>query len=175
MRLIADGRFGKNKMKLMVSQNIPFIPIHNAWKADSRQILPFNDDVARKQIEEITAKVLSNRKPPYSIFGGLYDALKDTNGDILLANNAELEEASKLFEKLEGIDIHPAAAVATATLIKAAQNGEMDKNSLIMLNITGGGEKRYCEENELHFLKPDLIFKLGTSDEEIKDSLQKLY
>ena len=71
----------------MVSQNVPFIPIYNAWKANSRAMLPLDDHVARKQVEEIDAKVLSNRKPPYSIYGGLYDALKDTGGDVLLAHN----------------------------------------------------------------------------------------
>jgi cysteate synthase len=33
LRLIEDGRFGTNKMKLMVSQNSPFIPLYDAWKA----------------------------------------------------------------------------------------------------------------------------------------------
>ncbi|HSG68127.1 MAG TPA: cysteate synthase, partial [Bacteroidales bacterium] len=47
LRLIADGRFGHRKMKLMVSQNRPFIPIHDAWKADSRDMLPLHDELAR--------------------------------------------------------------------------------------------------------------------------------
>ena len=175
LRIVEDGRFGSNKMKLMVSQNIPFVPMYDAWKADSRLMLPLDDTLARNQVEEIIAKVLSNRKPPYPIAGGLYDALKDTHGDILLATNQELTEAGEIFEKLEGIDIHPAAAVATATLIKAVKEGEINKNSLVMLNITGGGEKRFCQENELFYLQPNLIFKLGTSDEEIKDKLIELY
>ena len=37
----------------MVSQNAPFIPIHDAWKADSRAMLPLDDELARKQVEEI--------------------------------------------------------------------------------------------------------------------------
>jgi len=47
LRLIGDGRFGKRKMKLMVSQNQPFIPIYEAWKAGSQQILPMDDETAR--------------------------------------------------------------------------------------------------------------------------------
>lgn len=31
-RFIADGRYGKNLMRLMVSQNVPFTPIYDAWK-----------------------------------------------------------------------------------------------------------------------------------------------
>ncbi len=66
LRLLADGRYGKNKMKLMVSQNAPFNPIYDAWKQKSRSILPFDDRQARFCVEAIYAKVLSNRKPPYS-------------------------------------------------------------------------------------------------------------
>src|SRR6056300_725190 len=51
LRLIEDGRFGSNKMKLMVSQNAPFTPIHDAWKADSRDMLLLDDDIARVQVE----------------------------------------------------------------------------------------------------------------------------
>ena len=141
LRLIEDGRFGNGKMKLMVSQNSPFVPIHDAWKANSRAMLPLDDELARKQVEEIDAKVLSNRKPPYPIFGGLFDAMKDAGGDVLLATNDQAKAAADLFEETEGNDIHPAAAVATATLIEAAKNGTIKKDALVMLNITGGGEK----------------------------------
>ncbi len=139
LRLIEDGRYGNKKMKLMVSQNKPFTPIHDAWKADSRHMLHLDDNHARKQVEEILAKVLSNRKPPYPIIGGLYDAMKDAGGDVLLADNNEAVAAAKLFEETEGNDIHPAASVAVATLINAVNEGIVKSDDLIMLNITGGG------------------------------------
>ena len=34
LRLLEDGRFGTNKTRLMVSQNTPFLPMYDAWKAD---------------------------------------------------------------------------------------------------------------------------------------------
>ena len=175
LRFIEDGRFGNRKMKLMVSQNHPFIPIHDAWKADSRTMLPLDDDLARKQVEIIDAKVLSNRKPPYPLVGGLYDALKDTDGEVLLANNEEGIKASKLFLKTEGNDLHPAAAIATASLINELDKGEIDKNALIMLNITGGGEERFKSEKKLHYLKPSLVFKIDPDFEEVKEKLEKLF
>lgn len=175
MRLIEDGRFGKNIMKLMVSQNEPFIPIYNAWKANSRAMLPLDDNLARKQVEEIDAKVLSNRKPPYPVFGGLYDALKETGGDVLLASNAEAVRAAELFLEKEGNDIHPAAAIATATLVSAVKNGTVDKDALIMLNITGGGEMKFKNENTIHYLKPDIIFDIDPDVEEVKEKVRKLF
>ncbi|TCN68978.1 cysteate synthase [Acetobacteroides hydrogenigenes] len=174
LRLITDGRFGNGKSKLMVSQNAPFTPMFDAWKADSRALLPMEDDEARQKVEIITAKVLSNRKPPYSITGGLFDALKDTNGDILVATNEEAAAAAALFEELEGIDIHPAASVAVASLISEVKRGEVDKNATIMLNITGGGENRYKSEHQLFYLKPSAIFDFNPTLEEVKQALKLL-
>jgi cysteate synthase len=175
LRLIEDGRYGNKKMKLMVSQNKPFTPIHDAWKADSRHMLHLDDNHARKQVEEILAKVLSNRKPPYPIIGGLYDAMKDAGGDVLLADNNEAVAAAKLFEETEGNDIHPAASVAVATLINAVNEGIVKSDDLIMLNITGGGEERFHREKELVYLKPSLVFDLDPDPDFVKEKLRELY
>lgn len=175
LRLIADGRFGSNKMKLMVSQNIPFTPIYDAWKANSRAMLPLDDNRARKQVEEIDAKVLSNRKPPYPINGGLFDAMIDAGGDVLLATNEEAKFAADLFLEKEGIDIHPAAAVATATLINAAKTTKVQPDDLIMLNITGGGEKRFEADHKLFYLKPSIVFDIDPDDQEVKVKINSLF
>lgn len=175
LRLIADSRYGSNIMKLMVSQNVPFTPIYDAWKADSRNMLPLDDDVARKQVEVIDAKVLSNRKPPYPIAGGLYDALKHSGGDVLLATNEESADAARLFEELEGCDIHPAAAVAAASLIKEAKAGNIPADAVVMLNITGGGENRFKADKKLHYLKPDYIFDINATKEAVEEVLLKLF
>jgi len=174
LRLIDDGRFGTHKMKLMVSQNAPFLPIYHAWKADSREMLPYDDDLARKHAEEIEAKVLSNRKPPYSLAGGLYDALKDTGGDVIAVDNSEAYAANNLFIETEGIDLHPAAAVATASLIKAADQGVVDKSAIIMLNITGGGEARFKSKKELYYLSPSLVFNINAEFDTVKEQLDTL-
>jgi len=175
LRLIEDGRFGNKKMKLMVSQNAPFMPIFHAWKADSRAMLPLDDDLAREQVEEIVAKVLSNRKPPYPIAGGLYDAMKDAGGEVLIANNEEQKEAAKLFKTLEGNDIHPAAAVATATLINAVKDGTVKRDDLIMLNITGGGEEKFKTENKLFYMKPEIIFDIDPDEALVKEKVKELF
>lgn len=175
IRLIEDGRFGTNKMRLIVSQNAPFLPIYDAWKADSRKLLPFNDDEARRQAGVIAAKVLSNRKPPYSIAGGLYDALKDTNGTVLAATNDEAANAAVLFQETEGIDINQAASIATASLLQAVDKGIVGADEVIMLNITGGGEARFKRDNEIQYLKPNHVFRIGASKDEIAQVLRGLF
>ena len=175
MRLIEDGRFGSNTMKLMVSQNAPFVPMYDAWRADSRQMLPYDDDKARRDAEIIDAKVLSNRRPPYGLAGGLYDALKATGGDVFVATNAQARKAGKLFRELEGADIYSAAAVATASLIKAVADGKVEKDATVMLNITGGGEELFKQDKELWYLKPSLVFPLDPSVDEVVAKVEDLF
>lgn len=175
MRLIEDGRYGNNTMRLMVSQNAPFLPMYEAWRADSRALLPYDDNQARKDAETIDAKVLSNRRPPYSLSGGLFDALKATNGDILMADNLQAAKAAELFLQTEGIDIHPAPAIALATLIDEVNKGNIDPKATIMLNITGGGEKRATDGKELWYLKPSLIFDLDPNEAEVIEKVEMLF
>ncbi len=174
-RLIEDGRFGTNTMKLMVSQNAPFVPMYDAWRADSRKILPYEDDKARRDAEIIDAKVLSNRKPPYGLAGGLYDALKATGGEVLVVTNPQERRARALFRELEGVDIHPAAGVATASLIKAAADGKVEKEACVMLNITGGGEELFKAGKSLHRLEPSAVFRLDPDPEAVIAKVQELF
>ena len=175
MRLVEDGSYGDNVMKLMVSQNAPFVPMFDAWRADSRAMLPYDATKARRDAAIIDAKVLSNRRPPYGIAGGLYDALKATNGEVLVATNAQARRAAKLFEELEGVDIHPAAAVATASLIKAVQEGKVEKSATVMLNITGAGEQSFKATHEVHELKPAKVFSLKASAEEVIEAVEEMF
>ena len=146
----------------MVSQNKPFLPMYEAWRADSRALLPYDADQARKDAAEICAPVLSNRKPPYGLAGGLFDALKDTHGDILAVSNTEANAAKALFEETE------AAAVATASLQQAIEKEVVKADDVVMLNITGGGEKRFQANHEMYYLKPNHIFKIDFTKEEVE-------
>ena len=175
LRLIQDGRFGSNKAKLMLSQNKPFHPMYDAWNAGSRALLPMDDDDCRHRIEKTNAKVLSNRRPPYALAGGLFDALTDTNGEFFLASNEEGTAAAKLFEATEGNDIHPAAAIATASLINAVKENRIEKDAVIMLNITGCGEERFKREHELFMLKPSVVFDFCPSFEEVREKIPGLF
>ena len=174
-RLIEDGRYGNNLMKLIVSQNAPFVPIYDAWRADSREMLAYDAKTARRDAELIDAKVLSNRKPPYTFAGGLYDALKATNGDVVVATNAQARRAGKLFKDLEGIDIHPAPAVALASLIKMVDSNLIDKDACIMLNITGAGEEAAKKNRELFYLKPIKTFALNATVDEVVNYVETLF
>ena len=175
LRLLEDGRYGSTKMKLMLSQNTPFLPIKEAWDADSPEMLPIDDQEARKQVEEINAKVLSNRKPPYGITGGLYDAMKDAGGEVLAVTNQEASDAALLFNETEGNDLEPAASVAVASLIMEVRKGNIDVANTIMLNITGGGIEKFRRENKINFLKPSLVFPLDPDSKSVIEKVKMLF
>ncbi len=160
LRLKADGRFGQKPPKLQLAQNLPFVPMYNAWNDRRREIIPELDmKDAKKQIEETYAQVLTNRAPPYGVTGGLYDALTNTDGIMYAISRKEALEAKTLFESLEGIDILPPSAVATASLLKAVEDGNVEKDDTILLNLAGGGYERLKEDFTLYQIEPVAIAK----------------
>jgi cysteate synthase len=175
LRLNVSGQYEKKKLKLIVSQNYPFIPMVQSWKQNSRELIKLDEQVAKKQISEISAKVLANRNPTYSIIGGIYDALTESNGTALSITNEEARKAASAFEE-EGIDILPPAAVSTASLIKYCRQGLIDKKDIVMLNITGGGIGRFKRDNHLSYLEPSLVIdKTDILAEDTKESILKLF
>ena len=158
LRFLADGRYGRKKMKLHLCQNIPFTPMTDAWKAGNPEIKTLSEIEAKEHIHQVCAKVLTNRNPAYSLAGGVREALTDTDGEMYGVTNEDAQTARALFEELEGIDISPAAGVATAGLIQAVEAGEIGKTETILLNITSGGSQRMRQDYTLNYLKPELVF-----------------
>ena len=175
LRLIEDGRFGSHKMRLYPSQNDPFTIMYDSWKAASRALVPLSAEEARHQAAEIKAKVLSNRKPPYSLAGGLFDAISDAGGDIYKVTNDELDFWKEKFRELEGIDIYSAASVAVASLEKAVADGTVKKDEVIMLNITGGGESLTKEHHDVIYAQPDMVIDTYLPAEEIVGMVEKMF
>ncbi len=165
-RLAADGRFGENNMRVFVSQNSPFTLIYDSWKACSRALAELSPEVGRRNSEIILAKVLSNRKPPYGIAGGLYDVLVKSRGDVYLATNDEIVYWLLQFRNLEGYDLLPAACVAVASLAKAVRDGVVGKDDCVMLNCTGGGILGAMEHGYV-IKEPDLVLSPELPAEEI--------
>jgi len=62
-----------------------------------------------------------------------------------------------------------------ASLISAVENNRVEKDAIIMLNITGGGEERFKQDNQLFYLKPELVFDIDPDFKEVKSKLEKLF
>ena len=175
IRLIEDGRFGTHKMRLYPSQNAPFTIMYDSWAIRSRDLVPMTPEQAREAAAVIDAKVLSNRKPPYSLSGGLFDAMNDAGGTIYKADNKQLHEWKNRFKELEGIDIHEAPSVAVASLAQAVQEGTVKKDEVIMLNITGGGEELMKSEIDVVYAKPHLVIDPSLPEETIISEVENLF
>lgn len=173
-RLAGDGRFGENKMKVFVGQNAPFSLMFDSWKAGSRDLVPLDPGDGRRQAEIILAKVLSNRKPPYSIAGGLFDVLKESGGDVFLADNNDIMYWMIQFRNLEGYELLPAACVAVASLAKAVEEGKFSKEDYIMLNCTGGGTLG-AMSNGFVFKNSDLELSPDTPSSEVIAKVKALF
>lgn len=139
-RLAGDGRFGGGPLRLVLSQNRPYAPMVAAWRRRTREL--DCGPRARRRIERIDAQVLSSRRPAYTPAGGVYDALVGSGGDMVAVSNAEAAAASALVREKEGLDIDPAAAVATASLLTAVRAGTISPQADVLLNLTGVGRRR---------------------------------
>jgi cysteate synthase len=144
----------------MLSQNAPFTPIYDSWKRGRRDLVEIDPSTARTLTEKILATVLSNQLPPYAIAGGMFDVLTESRGDVFAVRNAEVLQATTLFEQCEGIDIEPAAAVALASLTKAANSSQIRPEAIVLLHITGGGARKRALEKTLSLARPDMQISL---------------
>lgn len=170
MRLVNDGRFGCKLPKLELSQNEPFTPMKKAWDAGRRNITP--EDLGNKEdVFEVYADVLTNRTPPYSVCGGVFDAMTACNGRFHSADNNEAKSAENLWNSIEGASPNPAASVALATLIKAVDEKLVDPSSCIMLNMTGGGIERAREDYDMARIQTAASVNTDISDRELMEIL----
>ncbi|MDK2834965.1 MAG: cysteate synthase [Methanolobus sp.] len=148
IRLIGDGRFGSKLPRLHLAQNISCAPLYSLWHGQ--------DMVSESCPRGMYDDVLFNRKPPYEIKGGVRDALEATRGTIYAISNDEASSAQSLFEAEENIDINPAAAVAVAALVQAVRKGSVRPEDRIVLNITGGGQKKLMQDFPVKLIKPSV-------------------
>ena len=174
LRLIEDGRFGRKKTRLYAAQNAPFTLMYDSWKAHQRALVPMTAEEGRLKAAEIDAKVLSNRKPPYSLAGGLFDALEDSKGDMYKVTNEEINYWKRKFNALEHIDIYSAAACAVASLSMAVKDGSVKKNEIVMLNCTGGGEES-AKAGGYFMAVPDLVLSPDLPEDQIIDQVSRLF
>ncbi|ACL17997.1 cysteate synthase [Methanosphaerula palustris] len=168
-RLIRDGRFGGRLPILHLAQNLPFVPMVAAWEEHTRDLQVGPGTPYTEEAEQwVSAPVLTNRTPPYGVPGGTYDALEATGGEMYAISNGLARAAGTLFTDCEGIDLDPAAAVATASLIQAIEMGTIEPGSRVLLNITGGGYDRVVEDHTLVPTPAGYRVPAGNPDDEIR-------
>ncbi len=171
MRLIGDGRYGDRLPVLNLAQNSPFTPMAKAWNAGRREITEEDLGAGRDDVDKVFANVLTNRRPPYSVVGGVYDAMTVCGGRFYEVSNAEARSAEKLWMSVEDVRPDPAASVALASLMQVVEEGLIRKEERIFLNVTGGGLERAKEEFGMETVKPTAALVMDMDDSEIKGEM----
>ena len=167
-RFLADGRFGSRLPILHLGQNEPFAPMKHAWARRERALS--KADLSPDLIPLITTRVLSTRYPAYGITGGVFDALTATGGSMHGVANDEVYAAMDLFQRSEGVDIVPAAGVSVAALQQAVKERSVKPEELVLLNITGGGEKLLDKDKKVPCIESRLVSK-NITEKEIEELL----
>jgi cysteate synthase len=169
--LIQDGRFGKTLTRIHVAQNEPFTPIPDAWEEASRTLIGYPAEEVRVRVGSVTASVLANRTPAYSVAGGMHDVLTASKGIAWRISNFEVFESARRFRELEGMDISPAGAVAVGALFKAAASGKLAPEDRILLHITGGGKAMQRSDETIYSAEPTGV----VAPHQIQEALTLMY
>lgn len=149
-RVISAGLADGPEPRQHLSQNAEFCPIHQAWQRRSRQLRPMTTAVHH----EVYSDLLINRSPAYTLRGGLFDTLTESEGATYAVAYGEAAQAERLFRETEGIDSLAPGSVALAALLQAISMGEVGRRDTILLNISGGGQERYLSEHKTRLLIP---------------------
>jgi cysteate synthase len=161
--------------RLMLCQNLPFTPIYDAWRTGLRSLDGEQANRFRDAVNRVYADELTNWAPPYGIPGGVYDSLSESRGDVLAADNASVRTAMKMFLDFEGIDIEPAVGVAVACLREAVTRAEIAKDSVVLLNATGGGRLRLSQDFALVSAQPKLrLTRKSLSQPEYAETVRRV-
>ena len=154
LRLIGDGRYGTALPRLHLAQNKPFTPLVSAWQQRRRTINP--DLICRMRpmpYRQSCPRSLPTANPPTASREGSMMPFMRPTGACTRYRTRRGGAAAQLLRDTEGIDPDPAAAVATAALVQAAETGAIGRDDHILLNITGGGYERIREDYTLYPLK----------------------
>ena len=167
-RLIQSGLFDGPVPRQHVSQNVEHSPIHNAWQAGRSALI--DSDFPEEEVE-VFSDYLLNKAPAYEVKGGVYDILKESNGQTYVVSKEAAVKAKELFESIEGIDIMTPAAVALASLIQALESGDIKADDCTVLNISGGGIERMKKDLETVPITP---WKVVSKSDDVQSVIQDL-
>ncbi len=125
--------------RLGLSQNAPFSPVTRSYSRQSPVLLADDPAIAKRQIAQIMAPVLSNMAPPYALPGGIFDALRASQGQMASVSNAAALSAWHEFREREGVALDGAAAVTLASLSQFPPSF-LPAGSRVLVHLTGGSD-----------------------------------
>jgi len=123
----------ETKPKILCVQPQGCAPMVTAFRASREKIAP--EDVVLHP--DTFATTLTNGNPSFS-YPYLRRAVLDTKGTFESVTEREIAHAFLLLIKLENLIVDPAAAAALAGVIKAHSQGTIQRQEIVVLNVSGG-------------------------------------
>jgi threonine synthase len=152
--------------RLVVAQSAAAAPIVDAFENDLAEIVPV---LARETVAESIQ--VGN---PASLGWRALAAVRESCGSAVAVSDRETLEAQYLIGSKAGIFAEPAAATSVAAAIKLRKSGVIDREDVVVCNLTGHGLKQpesiRITEKELQPIAPTmdaLRDKLRTGDIDI--------
>jgi threonine synthase len=136
--------------KLLCAQQTSCAPMVRAYEEGGEAILPHHV-VARP--EGIAEAIL--RGDPSRVYPYVKGIVVESGGDFVAVTEAEIRDARRMTEELEGISPCFSASTAVAGLIKKVRNGTFPRNESVMVNLTGGDRPRTPHAPSVRWLRRD--------------------
>jgi len=132
---------------LLCVQQESCAPMVKAWQDQSKTILSKHIIPRPQGIASAILRGNPTRTYPY-----MRTIVKESQGTFQEVSEKEIREAQRHIKELENIDICFSASAAVAGLIKAAQNGTIDQNARILINLTGRDRSEEASSDKHHNL-----------------------
>ena len=120
-----------------------------AWQEGAETILP---DHIIPNPKGIAKAIL--RGDPGRVYTHMRAIVKESGGTFVSASETEIREARQLALDLEGIDICFSAATAVASVIKQTRRNAINKDAIILVNLTGSDRpEKDIPDDVIHLYK----------------------
>lgn len=134
--------------RLLCVQQDTCAPMVSAFRDGSPAVRP-KDIVARPT--GIAKAIL--RGDPSRVYPYVRDCVIESRGDMIAVSEADIREARRMVEELEGLRPCFSAAAALAGLVKQVRAGRFPVHDTVMVNLTGSDRPPKPSAQRLHYLK----------------------
>jgi threonine synthase len=130
--------------RLLCVQQETCAPMARAYAAGSETIRPEHLVARPTGIAEAILRGDPSRAYPY-----VRRIVQESGGGFAIVSEAEIREARRRVEQLEGISPCYSASAAVAGVMKLAREGAFRRDSVVMVNLTGGDrDGRECSSTQ---------------------------
>lgn len=141
------GRIARPPRLLCVQQET-CAPMVKAFHDGSPVIRP--GDVVRKPTG-IAEAIL--RGDPTKAYPHVREIVLESRGTFVAVSEADIREARRMVEELEGISPCFSASTALAGVIRLVRNGELPRKDTVMVNLTGSDRQPTPAPTKIHWLR----------------------